>query len=62
MKRVKIQLSWKVLCESFRGWPEQNGERILDRGGDPSRSFLQGIKSNVIRRNINKKIVVYGFR
>jgi hypothetical protein len=27
----------------FRGLPEQNGERILYRGGDPSRSFLQGI-------------------
>jgi hypothetical protein len=27
----------------FRGLPEQNGERILHRGGDPSRSFLQGI-------------------
>ncbi len=25
----------------FRGLPEQNDERILDRGGNPSRSFLQ---------------------
>ena len=27
----------------FRGLPEQNGERILHRGDNPSRSFLQGI-------------------